>query len=181
MYDTVVQDPAHDPRHWLFALGAQDPEMRAIEDVLRRQGVAYAYAARDGARCHSGNAYCADMLLRPGAHGRAQALVPPPAHHIACVECALPGLAPALARERYDPARDEAAFTDPTEAPPDLPEGAAFAGIPVRYRSLDARLQVKEMLKGGRPAAIEAFMARHAAAGRRVYGNPARGYAGVYL
>lgn len=38
----------------------------------------------------------------------------------------------------------------------------------------------KEMFKGGTPEAVERFMADHEAAGRRVYGNPYRGYAGAY-
>ena len=39
---------------------------------------------------------------------------------------------------------------------------------------------LKEMFKGGSPAAVEAFMAEHREAGRSVYGNPHRGYAGAY-
>jgi hypothetical protein len=39
---------------------------------------------------------------------------------------------------------------------------------------------LKEMFKGGTPQAIELFMDEHRTAGRAVYGNPYRGYAGTY-
>lgn len=81
----------------------------------------------------------------------------------------------------YDSEFGESVFLDPTEVPPDLPEGAAYAGKPVRYRALLPGGELKEMLKGASPPAIERFMANHAATGRRVYGNPHRGYAGAYL
>jgi hypothetical protein len=74
----------------------------------------------------------------------------------------------------------ESRFLDPTDVPRDLPEGAAYAGIPVRYRALLPDGVMKEMFKGGTPAAIERFMEEHRAAGRVVYGNPYRGYAGTY-
>ncbi|MET0350472.1 MAG: hypothetical protein ABW067_11845, partial [Rhizobacter sp.] len=64
--------------------------------------------------------------------------------------------------------------------PVDLAEGAAYAGIPVRYRAWLPDGQVKEMFKGGTPEAVEAFLAAHRALGREVFGNPHRGYAGAY-
>lgn len=83
-------------------------------------------------------------------------------------------------RRRHDSELGESRFLDPTEIPPDLAEGAAWAGVPVRYRELLPEGVLKEMFKGGTPAAVEAFMAEHEAAGRPVYGNPYRGYAGSY-
>jgi hypothetical protein len=83
-------------------------------------------------------------------------------------------------RRHHDSETGEAVFLDPTELPPDLPEGAALAGLPVRYRMLLPEGVLKEMLKGGTPTAIEAFMAGHERAGRTAYGNPHRGYAGAY-
>lgn len=74
----------------------------------------------------------------------------------------------------------ESRFLDPTDVPRDLPEGAAYAGIPVRYRALLPDGTMKEMFKGGTPEAIERFMEEHRTAGRHVYGNPYRGYAGTY-
>ncbi len=74
----------------------------------------------------------------------------------------------------------ESRFLDPTEMPLDLAEGAAYAGMPVRYRALLPEGVLKEMFKGGTPEQVEAFMAEHREAGRPVYGNPYRGYAGTY-
>ncbi|NEX64610.1 TetR family transcriptional regulator [Noviherbaspirillum galbum] len=86
-----------------------------------------------------------------------------------------------LVRERYDALEGAALFLDPTLMVPDLPEGAARAGRPVRYRSMEPGGQVKEMLKGASAEMISSFMESHHALGRRVYGNPYRGYAGAYL
>jgi hypothetical protein len=83
-------------------------------------------------------------------------------------------------RAHNDSELGESRFLDPTEIPPDLAEGAAYAGIPVRYRELLDEGVLKEMFKGGTPDAVERFMAEHESAGRQVYGNPYRGYAGTY-
>ena len=83
-------------------------------------------------------------------------------------------------RARYDSDRGESRFLDPIGVPRDLPEGAAYAGLPVRYRQLLPDGVVKEMFKGGSPDAIERFMEEHRCAGRLAYGNPYRGYAGAY-
>lgn len=80
----------------------------------------------------------------------------------------------------YDSELGEALFLDPTEVPLDLAEGAAYAGKPIRYRQLLPSRELKEMLKGATPEHIQRFMDAHEAAGRRVYGNPYRGYAGTY-
>lgn len=69
----------------------------------------------------------------------------------------------------------------PSELPPDLAEGAAYAGRAVRYREWYPGGALKEMLKGASPPHIERFMAMHRGEGREVYGNPYRGYAGAYL
>lgn len=89
--------------------------------------------------------------------------------------------AAARVKRHYDSEFGESVFLDPTEVPLDLPEGAAYAGRPVRYRALLPGGDLKEMLKGASPPHIERFMDAHTAAGRRVYGNPYRGYAGSYL
>jgi hypothetical protein len=83
-------------------------------------------------------------------------------------------------RTHHDSEFGESRFLDPTEIPLDLAEGSAYAGIPVRYRGLMPDGVLKEMFKGGNPAAVERFMAEHRSAGRQVYGNPYRGYAGTY-
>ena len=84
-------------------------------------------------------------------------------------------------RRHFDSELGESLFLDPTEAPPDLAEGAAYAGRAVRYREWFPGGALKEMLKGAAPEHIERFMALHRGAGREVYGNPYRGYAGAYL
>jgi len=84
-------------------------------------------------------------------------------------------------RRHRDSEFAESRFLDPTQIPRDLPEGSAYAGIPVRYRSMLPDGTLKEMFKGGTPEAVEAFMAEHRDAGRSVYGNPHRGYAGAYF
>jgi hypothetical protein len=83
-------------------------------------------------------------------------------------------------RRHRDSDAAESRFLDPTETPRDVAEGAAYAGLPVRYRALLPEGILKEMFKGGSPEAVEAFMAEHREAGRPVYGNPYRGYAGTY-
>ena len=87
---------------------------------------------------------------------------------------------PFYVRRHRDASSGESRFLDPTRVPADLPEGAAYAGIPVRYRAWMPDGRVKEMFKGGTPGAIEAFLDEHRAAGREVYGNPHRGYGGAY-
>jgi hypothetical protein len=80
----------------------------------------------------------------------------------------------------YDSEFGESRFFDPTQIPRDLAEGAAYAGMPVRYRALLPDGVLKEMIKGAEPAHIARFMAEHEEAGRTTYGNPYRGYAGAY-
>ena len=83
-------------------------------------------------------------------------------------------------KRHHDSEFGESRFFDPTRIPKDLAEGAAYAGLPVRYRALLPNGVLKEMLKGAAPGHIERFMAEHEQAGRPVYGNPHRGYAGTY-
>lgn len=65
-----------------WVLGAPDPEMAAIERLLRDRGRAVAYATTGGARVHPGSAYQAD--------GTEPAVAP--GSDLVLVECALPGL-----------------------------------------------------------------------------------------
>jgi hypothetical protein len=84
-------------------------------------------------------------------------------------------------KRHWDSELGESRFFDPTQIPRDLPEGAAYAGMPVRYRALLPDGVLKEMIKGAAPEHIERFMDEHEAAGRNTYGNPYRGYAGSYF
>ena len=92
------------------------------------------------------------------------------------------GILPASKRVRrhYDSELKGSRFLDPLEVPTDLPEAAAYEGVPVRYRELLPERVLKEMYKGGTPQAVQRFMAEHERAGRIVYGNRNRGYAGAY-
>jgi hypothetical protein len=83
--------------------------------------------------------------------------------------------------KHFDSEIGESVFLDPVDVPLDLAEGAAYAGKPIRYRELLPGGELKEMLKGATPESIERFMQAHLQAGRSVYGNPFRGYAGAYL
>ena len=89
--------------------------------------------------------------------------------------------AAAQVERHYDTTSRESIFPDPTMIVPELAEGAAYVGRPIRYRELYPTGELKEMLKGGTPEHIERFMAEHRDQGREVYGNPHRGYAGAYL
>lgn len=51
-----------------FLLGAADPEMGRIEELLKACEKPFAYAQKDGKRCHSGNAYEADLVDVPDDH-----------------------------------------------------------------------------------------------------------------
>lgn len=46
-------------KDWVFVLGAQDPEMREIERILRRGGRSFVHAAPAGERCNARTAYAA--------------------------------------------------------------------------------------------------------------------------
>lgn len=45
----------------IFILGASDPEMESIQELLDGANVNYIYAMKDGKRVHPGNAYSADI------------------------------------------------------------------------------------------------------------------------
>jgi hypothetical protein len=258
-----------------FVLGAQDPEMREIEHVLKGAGRPWVHAAAAGRRCSPQTAYEADAVVRVGPDMVPRAALLAPKAPAVFVECRLRGRTPVVqvdhhhpgdrgyeqapehylkgsslgqvlellerepsqtqrllaasdhcltaayqgrcpgvdpdellflraswrakvsgrtlsdviegildaarrVRRHHDSQAGEARFLDPTEIPADLAEGAAYAGVPVRYRALLPEGVLKEMFKGGTPAAVQAFMAEHQGAGRAVYGNPHRGYAGTY-
>ena len=77
---------------------------------------------------------------------------------------------------------DEACvFDEPVkELPVLLAEGAAVAGLPILYAQILETGEVKRMAKGFSPKRIQQIMAEWAQKGVKVYGNPARGYAGCY-
>jgi hypothetical protein len=271
----VSEAPGKMSRKLFFVLGAQDPEMRGIEEILRSCRIPFAHAAVNNQRCSAANAYEANSTVLLGLDGVHRAVVRPPNHDIVLVECAVKGLshiarvdhhhdgdpgfdapparyldgsslgqvmkllelaptetqrllaaadhclsaayrgacpgvepsellfmraawqakmtdrslgdvitsilrAAEIVNRHFNDASGEAVFLDPTRVPRDLPEGGAYAGKAIRYQTMD-RGVLKEMIKGSSSAAIERFMAHHQQIGRRVYGNPHRGYAGAYL
>ena len=48
----------------IFVLGAKDPEMDAIEEILNKNNQKYVYASIDDKRCHPGNSYSATNDLK---------------------------------------------------------------------------------------------------------------------
>ena len=72
-------------------------------------------------------------------------------------------------------------FSEPMkEVPFLLAEGAAVAGLPILYSQLLDTGEVKRMAKGFVQERIREIMDGWQASGMKVYGNPARGYAGSY-
>lgn len=70
--------------NFFFILGAPDPEMREIEELLQEKGLSYAYAANGNRRVHSANAYDAPTYM-----GRR-----PAGSRVVFVECSIRGLEP---------------------------------------------------------------------------------------
>ena len=84
-------------------------------------------------------------------------------------------------REVFDADEGCADFSDPFEVPQEVGEAAAIANLPVRYVQWSDSGSLKQRFKGGTPEAVRNFMSRMSMQGFRVYGNPARGYAGAYV
>jgi hypothetical protein len=49
-------------KDYFYVLGADDPEMRAIENILNENNLPFGYAMIENKRCHSGNAYLANNI-----------------------------------------------------------------------------------------------------------------------
>jgi len=67
-----------------FILGAADPEMERIEEVLKSKGLGYAYAMKGTARVHPGNAYDGDEVSSHVPHEAS----------LVFVECRIQGYTP---------------------------------------------------------------------------------------
>lgn len=172
-------------KEFVFVLGAQDPEMREIVAVLRKDNRAFRHAAKDGLPVAPRTAYEADGVVRLSRSGHCAS-----DHH----NPGDPGYA--MPPERYmegasigqtlyllelDPTPTQRLLAAADHCLTAAYQGAAYAGRPVRYRELYPGGEIKEMLKGAAPEHIERFMAGHRDQGREVYGNPYRGYAGAYI
>lgn len=86
-----------------------------------------------------------------------------------------------LVNKNYCEEKQMSFFLDPLNQPNYIAEASAYVGKPICYRRITPEGNIKEMLKGGTEQQISDFLAQHQAEGRRVYGNPNRGYAGAYL
>ncbi len=86
-----------------------------------------------------------------------------------------------LINKNYCEKAEMSFFLDPLNQPNYIAEASAYVGKPICYRRITPEGNTKEMLKGGTFTQISDFIERHKLAGRRVYGNPYRGYAGAYL
>lgn len=58
--ENLLVEPSKIPGDYIAILGADDPEMRAIEQLLVIVGIDYRYATSKGERCQPHNAYFAD-------------------------------------------------------------------------------------------------------------------------
>jgi hypothetical protein len=77
----------------IFILGADDPEMREIRNVLTQAGEQFVFARERGARVRSGNAYHADGTSDPLPKGA----------EVIFVECSVLGLTPSLTIDHHRP------------------------------------------------------------------------------
>lgn len=57
-----ITECPHPVVQYFFVLGANDPEMQEIENILKSHRQEFVYATKDGRRVHAGNAYEADNL-----------------------------------------------------------------------------------------------------------------------
>jgi len=64
---------------------------------------------------------------------------------------------------------------------PELPEAAAILGVAVIYRMRDPQYGEKEGLLNGSPKQVQAWMHANQDRLARIYGDPARGFAGGYV
>ena len=71
-------------KDWIFVLGAEDPEMSAIQRVLTAVGITFVYATFRGRRVSAVTAYKADGTTRPIPLGM----------QVAVVECSVAGTKP---------------------------------------------------------------------------------------
>lgn len=86
-----------------FVLGAQDPEMREIAKVLRKENRAFVHAAKDRLPVSSRSAYDADSVVRMTRSGRSSAALLLPQAPAVFVECTLQGHTPTLRVDHHNP------------------------------------------------------------------------------
>jgi hypothetical protein len=86
-----------------FVLGAQDPEMREIAKVLKRQNRAFVHAAKKKMPVSTRNAYSADSVMCLTRSGRGEPALLLPQAPAVFVECTLGAREPVLRIEHHNP------------------------------------------------------------------------------
>jgi hypothetical protein len=86
-----------------FVLGAQDPEMREIAKVLKRQNRAFVHAAKKKMPVSTRNAYSADSVMRLTRSGRGEPALLLPQAPAVFVECTLGAREPVLRVDHHNP------------------------------------------------------------------------------
>jgi hypothetical protein len=90
-------------KEYRFVLGAQDPEMREIAQVLKKSARSYVHAALNGRAVSPRTAYDANGVLRVPKPGVAlEAVLPPPVPAV-FVECTVRGHEPVLRVDHHYP------------------------------------------------------------------------------
>lgn len=79
--------------NYFFLLGASDPEMNRIAELMKLLGIDHANAMGDGRPVHAGNAYRAQMPATPWQNH----------HTLVFVECDIPGITPDIRIDHHNP------------------------------------------------------------------------------
>lgn len=111
----------------IYILGAQDPEMRAIEEVLKKYEIQFCHVAVANQRCNASNAYFADSVVSVGKDGVPRPFLLRPTQAVFAVECNLNGFTPAFRLDHHNPG--DAGF----EMPPERYMEGSSLGQVLRY------------------------------------------------
>lgn len=97
-----------------FILGAQDPEMRSIEEILAKNKIEYAFAGFDQQRSNAARANESNCVLKktPGRDYLTEDIFRQD-QPFAVVECRIPGSTPSLIVDHHEPG--DPGFTMPPE------------------------------------------------------------------
>lgn len=87
----------------IFVLGAQDPEMREIANVLRKSARRFVNASKRRLPVNTRNAYDADGVVKISRSGRAMEALLPPQQPAVFVECTVRAREPVLRIDHHHP------------------------------------------------------------------------------
>jgi hypothetical protein len=90
-------------KEFTFVLGAQDPEMREIAKVLKKENRAFLHAAKDRLPVSARTAYDANAVVKLSRSGRGMGALLLPQAPAVFVECTLRGHAPMLRVDHHNP------------------------------------------------------------------------------